>query len=391
MQFLKVLFQELYNIIYFKFLDKKVKILARNGCLGRDVLSKLGLDYRIISFSRTRVDYAVESYFDKRKVYKPAEACLILKNKVLNFCELKNVFFKSPKPDLLYMDSYSELTQQLFENKSGWQLITHYSELDISEKFNNEFSCCGLLEKELLKQKYFEFFSLARKKYGNIPIIFIHFPTTFDEREKFKERGKTILESIESLTKCFDNLYSISIEDGYVVQYTDGMPYHFSDPTFEEVAKRIKKIDFIKKKLNLPMDYDDIKKWILGKNFQNYINKLALKYKNKKILIYGCGLVFSVIMDNFDLSGLNIIAIIDMRANKEEFFFQGLKVISPNKISEYNPDAILAATYKFYDIYDYIKLNTVEISKKVKIESLINKNFEEKITEYLTSKRWFSY
>ena len=46
---------------------------------------------------------------------------------------------------------------------------------------------------------------------------------------------------------------------------------------------------------------------------QRQINKLARKYKNKKIVIYGAGEYFQILKNNFDLSKLNIVGIADKK------------------------------------------------------------------------------
>ena len=46
---------------------------------------------------------------------------------------------------------------------------------------------------------------------------------------------------------------------------------------------------------------------------QRQINKLARKYKNKKIVIYGAGEYFQILKNNFDLSNLNIVGIADKK------------------------------------------------------------------------------
>lgn len=44
---------------------------------------------------------------------------------------------------------------------------------------------------------------------------------------------------------------------------------------------------------------------------QKQINKLAAKYKDKRIVIYRAGEYFQTLANNFDLSSLNIIGISD--------------------------------------------------------------------------------
>lgn len=49
-------------------------------------------------------------------------------------------------------------------------------------------------------------------------------------------------------------------------------------------------------------------------NFAKHLKKLERKYKNKKILLYGMNEEFFTIIQNFDLSYLNIIGIITTSA-----------------------------------------------------------------------------
>lgn len=48
-------------------------------------------------------------------------------------------------------------------------------------------------------------------------------------------------------------------------------------------------------------------------NAQSKINKLAKRYKNKKIAVYGAGQFSHAIFSNYDLSNLNIVAVADLR------------------------------------------------------------------------------
>ena len=52
-------------------------------------------------------------------------------------------------------------------------------------------------------------------------------------------------------------------------------------------------------------------------NAQSKINKLAKRYKNKKIAVYGAGQFSHAIFSNYDLSNLNIVAVADLRFEDE--------------------------------------------------------------------------
>lgn len=105
-------------------------------------------------------------------------------------------------------------------------------------------------------------------------------------------------------------------------------------------------------------------------NEQSYIDALAKKFKRKKILIYGAGLVAEVLFESYDFSGLNVIGISDKKIT-EESYYKGIKAISPDKITQYNPDIILFTTYSYENILKEFKNNGVK-SKGV---SLIKKNW----------------
>ena len=55
----------------------------------------------------------------------------------------------------------------------------------------------------------------------------------------------------------------------------------------------------------------ELKKFLEKNNFSKHLNKLNRKLKDKKIIIYGAGKFFRAIVENYDLSNLNIIGICD--------------------------------------------------------------------------------
>jgi len=71
--------------------------------------------------------------------------------------------------------------------------------------------------------------------------------------------------------------------------------------------------------LNCQKDSDELKQLLKKSNMQKRIDKFAEKYKDKKVIIYGGGLLFSIINQNYDLSKLNITAVADKRfGNKND-------------------------------------------------------------------------
>jgi len=83
---------------------------------------------------------------------------------------------------------------------------------------------------------------------------------------------------------------------------------------------------------------------------KEYIEKLKKKLKDKKILLYGAGLAFDILSENFDLSEFNFIGISDKKfetVDRNLENYKGLKVIKPAEIKNYDFDIVLF-TLKLY-------------------------------------------
>ena len=100
----------------------------------------------------------------------------------------------------------------------------------------------------------------------------------------------------------------------------------------------------------------DILGYFKAVHAQRQINKLARKYKNKKIVIYGAGIYFQILNNNFDLSKLNIVAIADKKfetsknANTTAFM-----ALAPEELKDFDYDAIFVALYDDTSLCDYLE------------------------------------
>ena len=79
-------------------------------------------------------------------------------------------------------------------------------------------------------------------------------------------------------------------------------------------------------------------------DFCAHLKPLEQKFKTKKIIVYGAGILFDFIVDNYDLSKLNLVAVADKRfeTNPVETY-KGYKAISPNQLQAEKADLILIA------------------------------------------------
>lgn len=119
-------------------------------------------------------------------------------------------------------------------------------------------------------------------------------------------------------------------------------------------------------------DESEWKEYLKVTNEQKYLDKLAKKLKNKKIIIYGAGLVSNLIYNNYDLSKLNIVGVADKkfeRIQAEEW--HGYKAYKPNDIL--NKADVILIGLKFFNNFEY----KFKIKKKIKakIYPLITINY----------------
>jgi hypothetical protein len=133
---------------------------------------------------------------------------------------------------------------------------------------------------------------------------------------------------------------------------------------------------FLEKK-QMFKSYEELKYWLEQRDFQKNINNFAKKYKNKKVILYGAGILAKVVLDNYDLSKLNIIAVADAKFTGDEEFY-GFKASSPDKISELKPDLILINAYNPALIVEYLDKNFAEL-KKIPKFSIVKSTIKDKI------------
>ena len=85
---------------------------------------------------------------------------------------------------------------------------------------------------------------------------------------------------------------------------------------------------------------EELLKFLKKKNFQKRIDKLAKKYADKKVIIYGSGMGFVAVKENYDLSKLNIIGIADMKFDNDGEFM-GYKTYDSDSFMNQKPDIVL--------------------------------------------------
>jgi hypothetical protein len=152
------------------------------------------------------------------------------------------------KPELIFIDSFSELTDQIFRHKQdGWQFCCNYLDARHDDEFAENFECLGLLNLDRLQESYSEILKLIELRWPQIPIVYIHFPYALEPRPQFVERALEIKRVVEICAAVHPNLYSFSVPSSVVkppLIVEPGMasfPYHYSQETYDAFADMIRR------------------------------------------------------------------------------------------------------------------------------------------------------
>jgi len=104
----------------------------------------------------------------------------------------------------------------------------------------------GLLPVEDLLMYYRCFFGEVRQRWGSIPILFLHFPTTLEKREKFIQRDKHIQETISHVAQESQPFYQLTADDSIVdwpetkIPGLENYPYHYNQRTYQVLAEQVR-------------------------------------------------------------------------------------------------------------------------------------------------------
>lgn len=216
--------------------------LGRHACLGYDVLKHFENLPTEVNFQKGRADLLL-SYW-KHKSFLPSSSLLarfMARKDVLPLIRQMEFFDCLPKrpPRFILMDSFAELTDQLFINKlDQWQFCCGYSDLMHSEVFSRQYECLGHISLGKLKSAYISLFDLFEHRWGRVPIYFLHFPIALETRPIYIERYHAIVQAIQEISRLRPNIRSIEVDNSRVQWPNDvpenikSFPYHYDEQTY---------------------------------------------------------------------------------------------------------------------------------------------------------------
>ncbi len=146
--------------------------------------------------------------------------------------------------------------------------------------------------------------------------------------------------------------------------------FSFSQKIFFAYAFLLAQIEFC----FCNFDFWNIKtkeKWIEYFKFakqENRLKKLSKKYKNKKIIIYGAGIIGEILFENYDMNKFDIVAVSDAKF-KEKSTFKNCLAVPPEALKNIDADVILFTLYKPQTAMSAIK----KLGVKIKTDTLIKR------------------
>ena len=230
--------------------SKEDWIMGRIACMGQDVLKLLNIGVPVINVQKGRIDYLCMIIQKTKNIARTGQVVSFIEREDIKGLilqqELRYGNLKKP-PIALCMDSFSELTDQLFfHRKQKWSFCANFSDITHTVEFKKTFEAIGLLSVDILLEQYRNFFNLFRQRYPSAPIIFMHFPVNLDKREKFHLRYKKIKEAIDKLETEFEPFYSFAADEEIVdwpeelIPGLEKFPYHYNEDTYQDLADQIK-------------------------------------------------------------------------------------------------------------------------------------------------------
>ena len=226
-------------------------VLGRVACLGQEVFARMAAPIRprhhaLLNMQKVRCDVILEwaEAGRRRRAIRTraARAVKHLAHKDVTWLieqQERMIWFERRAPvKCAVMDSFAELTDQRFRHRrEGWAFACHYTDVEHSREFEEEFACEGLLAEEEIAGTYARFFEWFGGRFPGVPVYFIEFSAALDARPMFQRRGAVIFEALSELARRHAFLQVLALPGEQIEKAPgDDFAYHFSHETVGRFA-----------------------------------------------------------------------------------------------------------------------------------------------------------
>ena len=126
---------------------------------------------------------------------------------------------------------------------------------------------------------------------------------------------------------------------------------------------------------------EDFQKYLKQRHFDKTLRRHIKKFEGKKIVVYGTGMLFEAVVNNYDLSKLNIIAVADRKyAAKKPDKYLGFDTVAPDDIADLKPDVVLVGVLRTVAIVEYLRYDLL-LDKGIQVYPLVDRKILEILKE----------
>ena len=242
-----------FRITYFRIKNPRSRwILTRTACLGNDVTKLAFPGTPRINWQKGRIDGLAlllrGQYLSPEKV--PFRVKFLISQIDIWWLvsqQNKRLRKRTNPPSLIVLDSYSDLTDQLFSvsgTKSSF--FANYSDVLPSAIEDETVVCHGLLPLGGIKSRYENFFDSVLEIWGPVRIALLTYPTTLEHRPKFIERALAIRQAFSELSDSRHNVHLVEVSDDFALPKPDEVksglifPYHYHPVFYEKLANALR-------------------------------------------------------------------------------------------------------------------------------------------------------
>ena len=131
-------------------------------------------------------------------------------------------------------------------------------------------------------------------------------------------------------------------------------------------------------------EYNDYIKFFKKCNFEKRLEHLSKKYKNKKVLLYGNGIFFDALADNYDLkSFFDVVGVSDIRyLNNKPETYKSFKVYAPYDFKNEDIDVVICSTIDPDSIYFSITRHNM-LPEGCLFDSFLDRTTKEIFNDFL--------
>ena len=212
------------------------KVLFRSACLINTPIKNISKNH-YLNFQKLRVDVLYK--IKNNNLTQPKIFDLFLLKPFLftvYFQQLMSFWEKVKEKEILIMDSYSELTDQLFLNGKN-VFLAHFNDVK-SSYASKGITCEGLLKEDEIYNYYKLFFDELFFVNPNLTVYFFTYPIIKESREKYIRRSKLIKDAIKLLSTEYNIVFfDLDKLDYYLREDDEIFPYHYNSEFYIQVSK----------------------------------------------------------------------------------------------------------------------------------------------------------